>query len=159
MEQWVEIRLDRVLANTQWLNLFQMAKVYNLEGSPSDHSPLLLIPEQKIKGNKRKQFRFENAWLTEATCYQIIKNCWKEENNGGVTQKIRSCADSLEVWGREITSWFSKRIKDCKTKLKRLRNKQDAQSTVQYDEARKQLYLVLDQKEIFWRQRSKVASW
>lgn len=60
-DNWIEIRLDRVLANTQWLHMFSMAKVYNLEGFPSDHSPLLLIPEQKLKGNRRRQFRFENV--------------------------------------------------------------------------------------------------
>ncbi|KAK1383484.1 hypothetical protein POM88_021219 [Heracleum sosnowskyi] len=49
-QHWTEIRLDRVLANSEWLNIFSLAKVYNLEGSPSDHSPLLLCPEQQIRG-------------------------------------------------------------------------------------------------------------
>lgn len=40
-DQWIDIRLDRVLVNTQWNNMFNLTKVYNLEGSPSDHSPLL----------------------------------------------------------------------------------------------------------------------
>ncbi|XP_074374206.1 uncharacterized protein LOC141714592 [Apium graveolens] len=44
-DHWVEIRLDRVLAKTQWLNVFDMANIYNLQGFPSDHSPLLLCPE------------------------------------------------------------------------------------------------------------------
>ncbi|XP_074328314.1 uncharacterized protein LOC141666219 [Apium graveolens] len=54
IDHWIEIRLDRVLANPQWLRLFEMSKVYNLEGSPSDHSPLLLIPEEQAKVNKRR---------------------------------------------------------------------------------------------------------
>ncbi|KAK1393650.1 hypothetical protein POM88_012706 [Heracleum sosnowskyi] len=41
-DHWIEIRLDRVLANNQWLSMFDMAKVYDLEGSPSDYSPLLV---------------------------------------------------------------------------------------------------------------------
>lgn len=28
---WIEIRLDRVLGNPQWLSMFDMAKVYNIE--------------------------------------------------------------------------------------------------------------------------------
>ncbi|XP_074356469.1 uncharacterized protein LOC141696188 [Apium graveolens] len=78
---WVEIRLDRVLANTQWLDFFDGEKVYNLEGSPSDHSPLLLCPEVQQRGNKKRSFHFENAWLTEPICFQIIKECWKDESN------------------------------------------------------------------------------
>lgn len=83
--------------------MFPMAKVYNLEGSPSYHSPLLLIPEQQGIGNKKKQFRFENAWLTEPMCYQLIRDCWEEDTNSTVMQKLKNYADSLEVWGKEIT--------------------------------------------------------
>lgn len=61
IDHWTEIRLDRVLANNSWLDLFHAAKVYNMEGSPSDHSPLLLIPESLSRGNKRRPFKFENA--------------------------------------------------------------------------------------------------
>ncbi|XP_074374335.1 uncharacterized protein LOC141714732 [Apium graveolens] len=78
---WTEIRLDRVLANSQWLSLFALAKVYNLEGSPSDHSPLLLCPERHVRGNKKRSFRFENVWLTESMCFQIIKDCWEDEED------------------------------------------------------------------------------
>lgn len=92
-DHWIEIRLDRMLANSQWIDMFRMAKVYNLEGSPSDHNPLLLVPEQQFKGNKRRHFKFENAWLAEPMCFQIIKDCWEWESNENVTQKVRKCAD------------------------------------------------------------------
>lgn len=152
---WIEVRLDRVLANTQWLSMFPMAKVYNMEGSPSDHSPLLLIPEHMVKGNQRRRFQFENAWLTKGMCFQITKNCWEAGRNGSVSQKVSSRADSLEVWGKEITNCFGKRIKECKVLLKSLRNKRDTQSTDEYARTKNQLHLILDQKEIFLRQRLK----
>lgn len=154
-DHWVEIRLDRVLINTKWSNLYQNAKVYNLEGSPSDHSPLLLVPEVLLKGNNKKQFRFENAWLTEPVCFQIIKDCWEEDNSSHVVTKVKKCAESLEVWGREITNCFGKRINECKLRMRMVRNKRDPESIIEFDSARKQLHLILDQKEIFWRQRSK----
>lgn len=59
-------------------------------------------------------------------CFQIIEDCYEEENNDNVTQKVSRCAENLEVWGREITSCFSKQIKECKMKLKMLRDKRDA---------------------------------
>lgn len=64
-ENWMEIKLDRALTSSLWLDLFLLAKLYNLEGSPSDHSLLLLEPVEKVKHFKKKRFRFENAWLTE----------------------------------------------------------------------------------------------
>lgn len=63
--------------------------------------------------------------------------------------KLSNCAESLQVWGREITGCFQKRIKDCKCKLKLLRNKRDTQSVEEYEATKKQLFLVLDQKEVF----------
>ncbi|XP_074374722.1 uncharacterized protein LOC141715140 [Apium graveolens] len=91
-DHWTEIRLDRVLANTQWMNLFTRAKVYNLEGSPSDHSPLLLCPELQTRGRRRYQFLLENAWLTEPACFQIIKDCWEADGSSSLTQKISRCS-------------------------------------------------------------------
>lgn len=88
-------------------------------------------------------------------CFQIIKDGWEQGNNDDFMQKIRRCAENLETWGREITGCFSKRIKECKKALKLLRNKRDTQSVTTYENARRQLHLVLDQKEIFWKQRSK----
>ncbi|XP_074363457.1 uncharacterized protein LOC141704005 [Apium graveolens] len=60
-DQWTEIRLDRVLANAAWLDRFPMVTVYNLEGSPSDHSPLLTIPAVKKVNKNNFKFKFENA--------------------------------------------------------------------------------------------------
>lgn len=88
-------------------------------------------------------------------CFQIIKDYWQEEDNSNVNQKVKKCADNLEVWGREITSCFGKRIKECKIILMAVKNKRDPQSIAEFDNARKQLHIILDQKKIFWRQRSK----
>lgn len=59
-------------------------------------------------------------------CFQIIKDCWEEEENTTILQKLNKCAESLNIRGREITGYFSSRIKDCKAKLKVLRSKRDA---------------------------------
>lgn len=135
--------------------MFPTAKVYNLEGSPSDHSPLLVVPESQHKGVKNHKFRFENAWLLDPVCFQIVKDCWDDPGSNNVVHKLSNCVESLQVWGREITGCFQKRIKACKCKLKTLRNKGDTQSVEEYEATKKQLFLILDQKEVFWRQRSK----
>lgn len=73
---WTEVRLDRALTTSSWLDLFPLAKLYNLDGSTSDHSPLLLVPQQKSVYNNQRRFRFENVWLTEPMCEQLIKDVW-----------------------------------------------------------------------------------
>lgn len=57
--------------------------------------------------------------------------------------------------GREVTGSFGKRVKKCKLELKNLRDKSDADSVEQFKVAKQKLFLILDQKEIYWRQRSK----
>ncbi|XP_074368854.1 uncharacterized protein LOC141708914 [Apium graveolens] len=145
-------------ANLPWCvmeDLNNVTSQTDKRGSPSDHSPLLLCPEMQLRRNKRRPFRFENAWLTEPMCSQIIKDCWEEEEDNTILQKLSKCAESLNVWGKEIIGSFSSRIKDCKAKLKLLRGKRDAWYVAEFENTRQQLFLVLDQKEIFWRQRSK----
>ncbi|KAK1375648.1 hypothetical protein POM88_031841 [Heracleum sosnowskyi] len=56
-DAWIEIRLVRALVNNAWLNRFPLAKLYNLEGSPS----LLLEPRTEVSNGRKKRFRFENA--------------------------------------------------------------------------------------------------
>lgn len=73
-DHWLEIRLDRALSSYSWLDYFPLAKLYNLEGSPSDHSPLFLETEPRICRSRRKRSRFENSWLTEPLWFQIMKD-------------------------------------------------------------------------------------
>ncbi|WOG82157.1 hypothetical protein DCAR_0101319 [Daucus carota subsp. sativus] len=54
---WIEERLDRALTTAPWLTLFPMAKLYNLEGASSDHSPIMLIPEEKMKENIQQKVK------------------------------------------------------------------------------------------------------
>lgn len=154
-KDFTEIRLDRVLSDAEWLNMYPMAKVYNLEGSTSDHSPLLLVPKVAIQIAKVNRFRFENAWLVDPMCEQLVKNEWETNSCSDIQGKIQSCGEKLSEWGREVTVNFSGRIKECKTELKKLRRNKDVHAQIKYKEINKQMMVILNQREIFWRQRSK----
>lgn len=152
---WIEERLDRALINPAWLDLFPMAKLYNLEDTSSDHCPIMLITEEKIKSTGKRPFRFENAWLTDPMCHQLVLESWEENNVVNIQQKVKLCGDNLEQWGREVTGRFGDRIKKCKLKMSKLRKLRDGNSVTMYKKAREELFLILEQREIFWRQRSK----
>lgn len=72
--EWQEVRLDRALTTEEWLTLFPLAKLYNLEGSESDHSPFLLLPRKPEQKQGNTKFRFENAWLLEPICTHLVKD-------------------------------------------------------------------------------------
>lgn len=88
-------------------------------------------------------------------CSTIIRDNWKGNEQCDIQQKIQLCAENLSIWGQEFTGCFNKRIRECHQKLKSLRRKRDAKSVKEYTDTKHLLYLILDQKEIFWRQRSK----
>ena len=59
-ENWIETRLDRVLTNEDWVEWFPLSKLYNLEGSPSDHSPIFLDTSKLIRERRpNRKFKFE----------------------------------------------------------------------------------------------------
>lgn len=62
----VEEKLDRAMANGDWLSAYPDASLSNLVASVSDHSPILLNTEEFIVPRRRGyNFRFENSWLYE----------------------------------------------------------------------------------------------
>lgn len=94
-EAWTEIRLDRALTTVTWLDLFPSVKLYNLEGSTSDNSPILLVHEEDTKFVGRRHFMFKNAWLTEHMCRQLVIESWDMTSSMDIQSKIKNCGENL----------------------------------------------------------------
>ncbi|XP_074337161.1 uncharacterized protein LOC141674332 [Apium graveolens] len=119
--EWMEVRLDRALVNLEWLNLFPMAKLYNLEGTSSDHSPILLVPQVITQFKAQFRFKFENAWMMEPMCEILVQDGWYSDSGASIFQKLKCCSKKLAIWGREVTGNFSGRIKSCKVAMQQYR--------------------------------------
>lgn len=76
-------------------------------------------------------------------------------NSDNIQQNVKLCGETLEQWGKEVTGRFGYRIRQCKSKMKKLRRLRDCNSVNMYKKAKEELFLIFDQREIFWRQRSK----
>ncbi|XP_074342489.1 uncharacterized protein LOC141680061 [Apium graveolens] len=133
--EWMEVRLDRALVNLEWMNLFPMAKLYNLEA--------------------QFRFKFENAWMMEPMCEILVQDGWYSDSGESIFQKLKCCSKKLAIWGQEVTGNFSGRIKSCKVAMQQYRGGRDVDLKEKYREARNELTKILSQREVFWRQRSK----
>ncbi|XP_062104477.1 uncharacterized protein LOC133815684 [Humulus lupulus] len=151
-ENWIEVWLDRTLVCHAWMSLFQSTRVLNLEITSSDHSPIFLDPNFRYA---HKKFHFENAWLREPSCFQIVEDCWSRNRTLSVWEKTAACRDMLEEWGTRITRNFKERIQKCKLQLRQLKGKRDGASIYAYKGTKNLLAEIFHQKEVFWRQRSK----
>ncbi|XP_074374778.1 uncharacterized protein LOC141715199 [Apium graveolens] len=113
-EKWVEIRLDRAIVSKAWLEIFQDAKLTNLEVSTSDHTPILLEPITLHITPRKRRLKFENAWLREPICKQIVEDTWNKHQVEPLQNKLNHCLEVLTDWGQDITGNFRRRISDCK---------------------------------------------
>ena len=72
-------RLDRGVANYEWLEKFPTGRMRRIHCFTSDHRPILLAldPNGEHQRWRWKPFRFEAMWLTDLGCRDIVTRAWK----------------------------------------------------------------------------------
>ena len=83
----IECRLDRYLANTQWLDLYPSSMVYHLPPTTSDHLTIQLKLNNLIHHQKRL-FRFKNIWARHPNCLIYLDIHWKAGANDAIINKL-----------------------------------------------------------------------
>lgn len=154
-EGWIQERLDRGLSTKEWLELFPDAEVRVLEVSISDHMPLYLQLNRKIYVPKDKRFHFENMWIQEKDCRNIIEDCWKNGDSNDLLEKMARCCARLEEWGGGMLREMKLRIVNCRKEMQRLRSRRDEVGIRRYGEIRWEFLKLLDKQEVYWSQRAK----
>lgn len=71
-------KLDRVLMNDVWPEMFSCSQTEHLPKRRSDHLPLKILIQHQIivaAGNKtrRRGFKFEKEWLRDEECMKLVK--------------------------------------------------------------------------------------
>ncbi|XP_042968949.1 uncharacterized protein LOC122301607 [Carya illinoinensis] len=100
-------RLDRVLGNSSWIDMFEDHSVQHLATYSSDHKPLLITLQTKnIRPRKKRIFRYEDKWRTKEGCEALIKRSWKYirgslDNIGSTLQSLRNYKTSLNQWSKD----------------------------------------------------------
>ena len=74
----VWIRLDRGVAIVEWMLRFPTSQIHHLDAFHSDHKPILLCSDSKLKRFYRRgrPFRFEAMWVKDDSCEKAIKDSW-----------------------------------------------------------------------------------
>ncbi|XP_019176759.1 PREDICTED: uncharacterized protein LOC109172055 [Ipomoea nil] len=135
---WVEERLDRAVATTDWLELHDGARVENIYSNCSDHCALLVDIHTDPVRSALRAFRFENAWLLEAGPSGDVWPVVEELGGGG-----------------DYYRTFGARTKALRLTLNDLKENRSPQVVARFLAAEKELGDVQKAEEIFWKQRSK----
>ena len=103
----VKVRLDRAVANGQFMQLFDYWQVENIITSSSDHYVILLSFGSQPFSNQKKlfsqNFRYEAMWARAADYIEVVEKIWNEDldesrNLQAVWSNLNKMADSLRQW-------------------------------------------------------------
>ena len=94
-------RLDRAVATTDWIEKFPATKVVHLKCGSSDHKPIIILPKG-VQIKKKKPWRFEQMWLEDEGCGEVVDLVWRRIYPGNsmaqVEGKIKGCQAKLRQW-------------------------------------------------------------
>ncbi|KAL5574544.1 hypothetical protein UlMin_016243 [Ulmus minor] len=160
----IQERLDKMLGNRDWMHLFPNSRVHHLNLRGSDHRPLLveLLRADEFsfigKSWKRGRFHFEEAWVDEAGCSNIIKEHWNSrsaDSLDGVARKLRSCASDLEQWNLDSFRSLKLQVRKMKTAFDRIDKQLSSHNWKEHQRLEKALSALRYKEERYWKQRSK----
>lgn len=103
-------RLDWVVANEGWMTRFPNYRVRNLSFFSSDHCPTLLMSSPCLGFQGCRRFRFENAWIVEDECRNVVSLSWSNSMNLHFMDRIKWCGEALAMWGENHTGQFRRRL-------------------------------------------------
>jgi hypothetical protein len=125
---YCRVRLDRVLASSEWCNRFPFATVTHLTAVKSDHSPILLLNEMEA-GNQRialaKPFWYEVMWERHDDYEKVLTDVWKGravETVHDLHEKLREAANAFTTWGKSSFGAVRKELRELRAKLQQLRS-------------------------------------
>jgi hypothetical protein len=74
-EDLIKERLDRAVANREWISLYRERAVHVLMARSSDHRPLLMCFSHKIEEgmNTHKGFKFEAKWHLDSEYGAVLE--------------------------------------------------------------------------------------
>ncbi|PKU76037.1 hypothetical protein MA16_Dca021148 [Dendrobium catenatum] len=160
-------RLDRCLLNSLSIKKIQITMVRHLARVASDHCPIALkMFDSAFKG--RSGFKFEDTWLSFRAAEHIVTNRWRKTVLGDDMEVLnKKCKRAL----KDLFYWSKNRLKDInlgkdslKVDIVKLQEEEAefgwlTEEKLWLLKAKvKELNLVLNNLNIWWRQRAK-AKW
>lgn len=154
----VRERLDRSVANSEWLNLFHDFSITHLPHSFSDHCLLFIQTELNEYPAGKKRFKFESWWILEPSCENVIKKWWTEKS-GEVLEKLEYLRVNLQRWGKMIKGEHDKRSKALRKRLAELEGmNRDDDNLAEMINVKLELNWEMEKEESYWEQRAR-ANW
>ncbi|XP_023874724.1 uncharacterized protein LOC111987261 [Quercus suber] len=162
-EQRTLLRLDRIVANSSWPELYPEACVYHRSMSSSDHC-LLYLTLKNVHPRKpvKKRFQFEAMWVREDGCKDVVEEAWDPYcgvSGYSIMERLKRCQVSLQGWNWSVFENVDRVLKQKQERLQQLEGLNCLhEKAKEIQGLRREINEMLTREEIMWNQRSR-ASW
>ncbi|XP_042950258.1 uncharacterized protein LOC122282367 [Carya illinoinensis] len=145
---FIKERLDRVLGNTAWPNLFDTTMVHVLPVENSDHTPLLVscFHHQEEHITKKKLFRYEAFWSKRQESKDIVHRAWTIGGGG---------QSRLQSWAKSSGGNHQQLVRQKRELLQHMQELNVGDINGQIKETQEEVDVLLEEEELKWRQRAK----
>jgi hypothetical protein len=161
----VRVRLDRAVANGDFMHIFDDCDVVNVITTTSDHFAISInlkknsddIAERPVQSG----FRFEAAWLRSPEYTQVVEQAWVADGPSPTSlratwARLQVVASSLKKWSADTFGSVRKEIQKLERELKTLRLAPWCGDRSEIVRVEKKLCDLFEYEEIMARQRSRV---
>ena len=108
--------LDRAVASYEWFSKFPSSQVHHIDSTTSHHKILWVELSDLDFQKKKKVFRFEEMWLAEKGCGELVEGIWQVNYDVVEEKKVLR---KLDTCSRELTHWSKECFGNIKHKLEK----------------------------------------
>ncbi|KAJ4710362.1 RNA-directed DNA polymerase (Reverse transcriptase) [Melia azedarach] len=122
-----ELRLDRALCNSIWLDCWPITTVSALPRNSSDHSPLVFSALVSLNSGP-KPFRFQSVWLNHISFLSLVQESWQAPTHlncpmENFSYKLRRLKYKLRVWNKDCFGDVNKNLAEANSSLADVQNR------------------------------------
>jgi hypothetical protein len=162
-ENFTKERLDRAVANREWIVLFRGVTIYVLAARALNHKPLLLQMthhDSEVEPGYVRSFKFEAKWQQEEDYGHVMKEAWQEGSNGTaglqlVQNNLATCQRALARWSGTKCDDVEKAIKKKTKELEDLQLRERPGQWMEIKWLKDEIEFLMNQEDTKWKQRAK----
>jgi hypothetical protein len=157
----VRVRLDRGVANSDWMLMWPITNVIHHTSPQSDHKALLVkVRSGSETLHQHRIFRYQIMWEREETLSSVVEKEWQRKNPGSdlgaLAERLQVVTKDLKAWSRSNFWQITKQLEELCDEVVSLERNDPIRNWDTILTTKKKLDELLYREEMMWLQPSRV---